>query len=163
MTDYAPRARQNLNQFYQDAHYGISQHFGSSGLGYHQADDQLPYTTYSAYTNFLPSQRNAPGMMYLSGRSHNAMPYHLQPPPNSATLPSQSRAPNNTSYFTPISQGHKAGQQLRLPLPPEPSLIDTEAQESTNGDTMQSEPIEPPLDGYPDVEAFDKLMKRYST
>ncbi|ETI24179.1 hypothetical protein G647_03548 [Cladophialophora carrionii CBS 160.54] len=37
----------------------------------------------------------------------------------------------------------------------------TECQDSPNQDTMLSEPVVPPLDGYPDVHEFDELMKRY--
>ncbi|EXJ60965.1 hypothetical protein A1O7_05118 [Cladophialophora yegresii CBS 114405] len=37
----------------------------------------------------------------------------------------------------------------------------TECQDSPNQDTMLSEPVVPPLDGYPDVHDFDELMKRY--
>lgn len=36
----------------------------------------------------------------------------------------------------------------------------TECQDSPNEDTMLSEPVVPPLEGYPDVHDFDELMKR---
>jgi hypothetical protein len=37
---------------------------------------------------------------------------------------------------------------------------DVESQESFNEETMQSEPVTPALDGFPDVREFDQLMKR---
>ena len=36
-----------------------------------------------------------------------------------------------------------------------------ESQESPNEDTMLSEPVIPPLDGFPDVREFDRLMNRF--
>jgi hypothetical protein len=41
------------------------------------------------------------------------------------------------------------------------TMDNTECQESENEDTMLSEPVVPPLDGYPNVHEFDDLMKRY--
>ena len=38
---------------------------------------------------------------------------------------------------------------------------DVESQESQNEDSMMSEPVVPPLEGFPNVEEFDQLMKRY--
>jgi hypothetical protein len=40
------------------------------------------------------------------------------------------------------------------------SIPDTESQESFNEDTKASEPVEPAMEGYPDVKEFDELMKR---
>lgn len=37
---------------------------------------------------------------------------------------------------------------------------EVESQESPNEDTMLSEPVIPPLEGFPDVREFDQLMKR---
>ncbi|KAL6240386.1 hypothetical protein RBB50_012668 [Rhinocladiella similis] len=37
----------------------------------------------------------------------------------------------------------------------------TECQDSPNEDTMLSEPVIPPLEGYPNVNDFDELVKRY--
>jgi hypothetical protein len=39
-------------------------------------------------------------------------------------------------------------------------MADIESQESVNQDTMLSEHIVPPLEGYPDVKEFDELMKK---
>jgi hypothetical protein len=36
-----------------------------------------------------------------------------------------------------------------------------ESQDSRNEDTMLSEPIIPPLEGFPDVKEFDRLVKSY--
>ncbi len=37
----------------------------------------------------------------------------------------------------------------------------TECQDSPNQGTMLSEPVVPALEGYPDVQEFDELMKWY--
>lgn len=37
---------------------------------------------------------------------------------------------------------------------------EVESQDSINETTMSSEPISPPLDGFPHVEDFDKLIER---
>lgn len=37
---------------------------------------------------------------------------------------------------------------------------EVESQESPNEDTMLSEPVIPPLEGFPDVREFDQLMQR---
>ncbi|KAL2863452.1 integrase zinc binding domain-containing protein [Aspergillus lucknowensis] len=48
-------------------------------------------------------------------------------------------------------------------LPLHEALAETgfESQESRNEDTMLSEPIIPPLEGFPNVQEFDKLVKSY--
>lgn len=40
------------------------------------------------------------------------------------------------------------------------TMADTEDQTSFNQDSMLSEPVVPALEGYPDVKAFDQLMRR---
>lgn len=47
-----------------------------------------------------------------------------------------------------------------LPLRDSLSETDVESQESRNEGTMLSEPVMPPLDGFPDVKEFDQLMQR---
>ena len=41
-------------------------------------------------------------------------------------------------------------------------MADIEEQSSYNSDTMLSEAMEPPLEGYPDVNEFDELMRRWA-
>ena len=38
-------------------------------------------------------------------------------------------------------------------------MPETEEQDSFNDVSMQSEPVVPPLEGYPDVKKFDQLLK----
>lgn len=38
------------------------------------------------------------------------------------------------------------------------AVIDTEPQESVNEGNLKSEPLDPPLQGYPDAREFDDLM-----
>jgi hypothetical protein len=47
-----------------------------------------------------------------------------------------------------------------LPLHEAFAEPDLENQDSRNEDTMLSEPIIPPLEGFPNVKEFDKLVKR---
>jgi hypothetical protein len=42
-----------------------------------------------------------------------------------------------------------------------PLEYEVESQESFNEEDMFSEPVNPPLDGFPIVEEFDDLIKRY--
>ncbi|GKZ60580.1 hypothetical protein AnigIFM60653_006644 [Aspergillus niger] len=48
-----------------------------------------------------------------------------------------------------------------LPLRDAFSEADIESQDSQNENSMLSEPVIPPLDGFPNVREFDQLMKSY--
>lgn len=100
---------------------------------------------------------------------------------NSPYSPQSALSTSAQHLASHYSSGHSTPDQVRLQHPP-PQYIthsrylqsprylplrdalnetEIESQESTNENTMLSEPVMPPLDGFPDVREFDQLMKRY--
>lgn len=95
--------------------------------------------------------------------------------------PQSSLSASTQHFASHYSSGHTTPDQVRLQHPP-PQYItqsryvqsprylplrdalnetEIESQDSANENTMLSEPVMPPLDGFPDVREFDQLMKRY--
>lgn len=72
-------------------------------------------------------------------------------------IPSQPRAVAATPLLSPQYAQRPQIRDTRYEAYPIP---DTESQESFNEDTRASEPVEPAMEGYPDVKEFDDLMKR---
>ena len=72
-------------------------------------------------------------------------------------IPSQPRAVTAAPLFSPH---HTQRSQFRETRYETYSIPDTESQDSFNEDTRASEPVEPAMEGYPDVKDFDDLMKR---
>ena len=165
MTDYAPRSSQDYNSFPYNQHLAMPHYSNGNGLSYLYGNGQIQYQTVSTpCSTYLPSygsgQETSTAPVYMPTTAGNQ--YHF--PLTSTrvpTLPSQSRAyPTSTHYF-PASAHRTSTHHPRLAPPRDHSSMDcTEPQESPNGDTMLSEPVLPPLEGYPDVREFDELMKR---
>ena len=165
MTDYAPRSSQDYNPFPYNQHLAMPHYSNGNGLSYLYSNGQIQYQTVntpcSTYSpTYAPSQGTSASPLYMPTTSGQQYPYPLT---NTRVpmLPSQSRAyPMNALYAT--SSTHRASShQQRLAAPRDYNTIDgTECQDSPNEDTMLSEPVMPPLDGYPDVHEFDELMKR---
>ncbi|KAL2415348.1 hypothetical protein ABEF91_004990 [Exophiala dermatitidis] len=167
MTDYAPRSSQDYNTFFPNPHVAVSPYSNGNGINYLYGNGQVQYQAVSApcqayATTFPSSQGTLSTPVYMP----NGSGHHVQYPVTNnrvPTLPSQSRAlPHETYYPTTSSDPRSAAHQPRLVPPRDFSQMDsTECQESPNEDTMLSEPVMPPLEGYPDVHEFDSLMKRY--
>ncbi|KAL2424434.1 hypothetical protein ABEF94_010941 [Exophiala dermatitidis] len=167
MTDYAPRSSQDYNTFFPDPHVAVSPYSNGNGINYLYGNGQVQYQAVSApcqayATAFPSSQGTLSNPVYMP----NGSGHHVQYPVTNnrvPTVPSQSRAlPHETYYPTTSSDPRSAAHQPRLVPPRDFSQMDsTECQESPNEDTMLSEPVMPPLEGYPDVHEFDSLMKRY--
>jgi hypothetical protein len=164
---YAPRSSQDYNTFSYDQHLAMPHYSNGSGLSYLYPNGQIQYQTVSTpCSTFPPAYASTPGpsgtSMYMptsSGHPFHYFPTNARVPP---TLPSQSRAYPVSSNYTTTSAHRSLSQHQRLASPHEYIPMDgTECQDSPNQDTMLSEPIVPPLDGYPDVQEFDELMKRY--
>jgi len=85
--------------------------------------------------------------------AYNYQPSFSRPP----MVPSQPRATTGAPFFSP-QNSHRP--QIRETHYETYSVPDTESQESFNEDTRASEPVEPAMEGYPDVKAFDDLMRR---
>lgn len=69
----------------------------------------------------------------------------------------QQESPQYIYYQHPLT-----GSPTYLPIQDALSKFEIESQESPNEETMLSEPVMPPLDGFPDVQEFDQLMNRYA-
>ena len=167
MTEYAPRSSQDYNTFPYDQHLAMSHYSNGNGLSYLYGNGQIQYQTVSTpcstYSPTYPSsQGTSSNGLYMptsSGQAFQYFPPNARVPP---TLPSQSRAyPMGSNYVTSSAHRSLPQHHQRLASPREYTPMDcTECQDSPNQDTMLSEPVVPPLDGYPDVHEFDELMKR---
>jgi hypothetical protein len=166
MTDYAPRSSPDYNSFFPNPQLAMSHYSNGNGLSYLYGNGQVQYQTVNgpcpAYsTAYAPAHDTPTSSVYMSNGSGLPVQYSV-PSSRVPTLPSQSRALPHSSYYATSSPSHRsAGHHPRLVPPRDLSHMDgTECQDSPNEDTMLSEPILPPLEGYPDVHEFDELMKR---
>lgn len=172
MTEYAPASGQDRNSSYYSNPHLVSPHYtNGNGINYFYPQGQIQYPTatvssYSTYpSSYMASPQQHPNHhMYMSNGSSMGMPYQLTPP----TRPySQSRTlsyPPNTGYHssTVPTQRMTTCHQPRMTFPGELGIDTTEleGQDSVNEDTMISEPILPPLEGYPSVESFDRMVAK---
>lgn len=146
----------------------MSHYYNGSGVNYFYSSSQVQYPTVNGSDSpyspaYLPTQNGSSTFLYMrptSGlaweeESGAALPLTIPQQPQtmayslyqSSTLPTQRQAPSHP----------------RLALGADHPMTDIESQDSINQDTMLSEPIIPPLDGYPDVKEFEELMKRYAS
>lgn len=150
--------------------YFIGQQLNISGTYDNVEPHELGYAESAAY-----SFSQQPFSTYSTQLGSFAQPSCLsQNPPDSGA----SYAPRQ--YLSPISPQNQIFSQglphkysdyasqthylhsprylpLRSPLPRD----EVESQESFDESTMLSEPVIPPLQGFPDVREFDRLMARY--
>ncbi|OCT45644.1 hypothetical protein CLCR_01528 [Cladophialophora carrionii] len=165
MTEYAPRSSQDYNSFPYNQHLSMSHYSNGNGLSYLYGNGQIQYPpvnpqcpTYSP--SYAPSQGTSTIPLYMPTTSGHQLQYSLANTRIPPTLPSQSRP--YPSHYVSSSTHRASSHHQRLASPRDYSSMDgTECQDSPNQDTMLSEPVVPPLDGYPDVHEFDELMKRY--
>lgn len=108
-------------------------HFGSS------------YGQHSGLPSGLPS-----GMHHLQYASENTIP--------SMSASDDMRLHHHSAQY--MSQPRYLQSPRYMPLRDALSETDIESQESRNEGTLLSEPVVPPLDGFPDVKEFDQLMQR---
>lgn len=171
MTEYAPVSGQDRNTFYSNPHIVTPHYNNGNGVNYFYPQGQLHYPaatgSYSSYapTYMSSGHPNPAPHVYMSNGSSAGMPYSVAPPPR----PHQSQ-PRSLSYpryhsGTVPTQRSVGSHHLRRAYGPDPVLTtpnDIESQESVNENTMLSEPIEPPLEGYPGVKEFDRLLNEYA-
>lgn len=132
-----------------------SPEFGAAASGsYHFP--QHPFNPYGS--QFGPSYGQHSGLP--SGLPSGV--HHLQYA-SEHTIPSMS-ASDDMRLHHPSTQYMPQSRYLQspryLPLRDALSETDIESQESRNEGTLLSEPVVPPLDGFPDVKEFDQLMQR---
>lgn len=125
--------------------------FSTAGSGsYH-----FPQHSYNPYGSqfgppFGQQSSISGGIPHLQYASDHTIP--------SMAAPDEMRLQHSASHFMPQSRFLQSPRYLPL----RDALNDTEIedQESRNEGTMLSEPVMPPLDGFPDVKEFDQLMQR---
>ena len=166
MTEYTPRGSRDQNSFFPNSQFAMSQYSNGNGINYFYNNGQIPYSTvngsYPTYsTNYLPSHNGTCSSMYLPHTSPMAMQYQLLPPAR-PTMP-QSRSLSYPYHSGTLATQRPPPQRPRMSLASDLNLnpmADIEDQCSYNSDTMLSEAMVPPLEGYPDVSEFDELMRR---
>ena len=163
MTEYTPRNSQDLNPLLASSHLVMSHNSNNSGASYMYNNSQIPYTTintlYPTYTTtYSPSHSTTP---FPTESSHMALQYQQSSAHYSTTL-SQQRTLAQSQYLpTRTSSNQRYCYSNRSAMGQDAySLADTEEQTSFNENSMLSEPVVPPLEGYPDVQEFDQLMRR---
>lgn len=167
MTEYAPRSSQDLNPLFTSSHshMALSHCSHNSGVNYVYGNNPVTYQTvgppYPAFSApCVPSQHGSTNAIYLPPSSI-ALQYHPSPP-RVSTLPSQTRLLNGPAFYSSNDTGAAQQSQefeLRTPwIQDSLMMFETESQDSTNAETMMSEPVVPPLEGYPNVQEFDNLM-----
>lgn len=164
-TDCPPRAHQDLGQVYNGIHHNLQHYPPANGLNYLTSNSYMHYsnipTSYSSFSSAYASPPTSSQAGYIySFSGNNPMPYSVQPPPRSATLPSQHRV-FSRNYNPSVMHPHHSANHMFIRASLDLSMLhETEEQDSVNRESGRSEPIEPPLEGYPDVTEFDDLMKQ---
>ena len=166
MSEYRARCSQDQDHYYADPCMGTPQYpnSDSSNLVYHNhnqnAFSSMSYLNYSttypgAYhqqtpytappTQILPQYHMAPEAL-----NRTSSPQHLLAQRHQYTQP---WLDSSTSQVTSSHARHGTSREHS-------HTLEIESQESSNEGTMLSEPINPPLEGFPKVKDFDLLMKR---
>ena len=162
MTEYTPRNGQELNSLLANTHMVIPHYSSTGDANYIYSDGQVPYTTlnavYPTYTNtYSPSDHAA----HFEPENSRMAFHYQQNPSHLATSLTQSRTHTTPQYLQSRSSTQRCSYANRAVLQHESqSIIETEDQDSFNRESMRSEPVSPPLEGYPDVKEFDHLMRR---
>ena len=166
MTEFTPRSGQDLNSFFTNPQSAMPHYAGTSAGNYVYNNGQVQYadvnTTYPTYSaTYLPSHSLHAQCHYLS----RAAPISAQYQPPSSKTPQPASEQHLLFQNQCVSRQHNSRSSTSLSmhfsLPQDCfQMAETEGQDSVNEDTMASESVEPPLDGYPDVKAFDMLMKK---
>lgn len=163
MTEYTPRNGQDLNPLLASSHLVMSHCSNNNGASYMYSNGQIPYTTistlYPSYpTTYSQSHTSAQfspetsqmALQYQQNSTHFSPAYSSQRSiAQNPYLPSRNTSTQRFSYANRATMGQDAY-----------TMADTEDQTSFNQDSMLSEPVVPALEGYPDVKAFDQLMRR---
>lgn len=129
---------------------GDAHDFGGNGPGtfnFHQS----PYSSYGAQFSSPYTQPSS----LSSSTQHFASHYS-----SGHSTPDQVRLQHQPPQY--ITQSRYLQSPRYLPLRDALNETEIENQDSANESAMLSEPVVPPLDGFPDVREFDQLMKRYA-
>ncbi|KAI7976047.1 hypothetical protein EIK77_008065 [Talaromyces pinophilus] len=123
-------------------------------LPYHSSGTYNVLQPYNSYSSHLPPYFEPQASMGLQS-------------PDMHTVPSIRHDQHLSQHHHAYRQGGYSGYPVDMPSRftsirgiPEHEI---ESQDSINEQTMSSERINPPLEGFPLVEDFDKLMERYES
>jgi hypothetical protein len=162
MTNYTPpRSSQDINHFMASPQLTMPHYENTDNASYnyspHPHYENIPpnYSTYA--TSFISSQNH--DTHYLSENLQMAAQYPYNTSSLSHTASHHRPLAHTTPYsFQQLSQ-HPLSQSPRYSNPHDPyQLSDVKSQESVNENTMLSEPVLPPLDGFLDIKDFDRLI-----
>lgn len=163
MTEYTPRNGQDLNPLLTSSHLVMSHYSNDNNASYMYSNGQIPYTAintlYPTYATAYPPSHST--TQFPAHSSQMALQYQ-QSSSHYPTALSQQRSLAQSQYLSPRSAAaQRYSYANRAAMGQEThALAETEDQTSINQETMLSEPVEPALDGYPDVHEFDRLMRR---
>lgn len=163
MSNYTPPRSQDSNHFIASSPLTMA-HYANSDNGNYNYTPSSHYenisSTYSTYpASFLPNQNQETAYQSENLQMASQYPYDTSILGNATSH--QRPLAQTTSYpLQQISQ-HCHPQSPRYPNTNDPyPAPDVESQESVNEHTMLSEPVMPPLDGFPDINDFDRLIHR---
>ena len=163
MTNYTPpRSSQDLNHFMTSPQLTMP-HYANNDSGNYNYSPHPHYEndppTCTAYANSFISSQIQDAHYYSDGLQMAAQyPHH--PPVLGNSVSHRPLAQTAPYSFQQLSQ-HSSPHYPRYTNGHDPyELSEVESQESVNESTMLSEPVLPPLDGFPEIKDFDRLIKR---
>ncbi|KAA8647540.1 uncharacterized protein ATNIH1004_006234 [Aspergillus tanneri] len=115
----------------------------------------FPQSSFNSYTSHFTSPYNHP--VLAPSHMHHLSPHHSPNHSIPSTLEVTALQHQSVQY---MAHNRYLQTSRYLPLREALSETDIESQDSRNENTMLSEPVIPPLDGFPNVREFDQLMKR---
>jgi hypothetical protein len=165
MTSYTPpRSSQDSNSFMASAQLTIPHYANNDNINYnyspHPHYDNVSPACSTYATSFISSQNR--DTHYLSDNLQMAAQYPYSSPHLGNNISSRRASAQTSSAhsYQQLSQ-HPLSQSPRYSNPHDHyQSSDIESQESVNENTMLSEPVLPPLDGFPDIQEFDMVIHR---
>ncbi|GCB19559.1 hypothetical protein AAWM_02444 [Aspergillus awamori] len=130
--------------------HGDSHDFGLNDSGSYPFQQQ----SFSTYASHFGSPYSHSG---ITSSTHHLSPHH-SPGHSVPSTPDHVPLQHHIQY---MPQSRYLQSPGFLPLRDAFSEADIESQDSQNENSMLSEPVIPPLDGFPNVREFDQLMKSY--
>ncbi|KAB8240429.1 hypothetical protein F9C07_1563276 [Aspergillus flavus] len=121
----------------------------------------FPSQSFSAYTSQFSAPYSHSGISpHNQHLSSHHLPVHSVPStPDHTALQHHHHHPQQSVQY--IAPSRYFQSQRYLPYRDALGETDIESQDSRNENTMLSEPVIPPLDGFPNVREFDQLMRSY--
>ncbi|KAL9111557.1 MAG: hypothetical protein Q9227_004045 [Pyrenula ochraceoflavens] len=164
MSAFTPRSSQDLNRLYPNAHVGMTQLAHGHDASYVYAG-QSPYAIVDpSFSNYSPQYASTYGQSPPYATDHNHLMTQTYPQRAAVKEESDSHSRANFGqHVYPYSQSPRLSRNTPMhgfvPLHQCYQMAEIESQQSPSSD--RSEPIDPPLPGYPAVNDFDAIVKNY--